>query len=92
MKTFKEYISEDGWPEEEAYGDAEYVLELIKEAENDEKEKQRVKDYIEERRLHWKKVFDDKNDYNRFIEEFNKLIKNQEFFMKIGGEQQKKLF
>lgn len=89
MKTFKEYISEDGWPEEEAYGDAEYVLELIKEAENDEKEKQRVKDYIKERKDHWKKVFDKENDLLAFVEKFNSLMPDKEYHM---DNEQKRLF
>lgn len=84
--------SADGWPEEEAHGEAEYVLDLIKDAANDLQETERVKKHIESLYTHWNRVFDDKKDLSDFITKFNSMMPNKEFYIKDPNDKQIRMF
>lgn len=84
--------SSDGWPEEEAYGEAEYILELIKDAGNDESEINYVKELIKDKLNHWTKIFDQPGDLPAFIEKFNSLMPNENFYMKDPNDKQIRMF
>lgn len=81
-KHIKNEVSSDGWPEEEAYGEAEHVLEMIKEAGDDIEEIDYVKKHIASLYNHWNKVFsDDPNDLPSFIAKFNSMMPSKDFYI-----------
>jgi hypothetical protein len=84
--------SDDGWPEEEAYGEAEYVLELIKDAQSGIEEIENVKKHIEKLYTHWNRVFDDKKDLSDFIAKFNSMMPSKEFHIKDPNDTQTRMF
>jgi hypothetical protein len=101
MANFYEFInilsklkeaSSDGWPEDEAYGEADYILELIKDAGDDSAEIDYIKNLIKEKLDHWTKIFDVPGDLPAFIAKFNSMMPSENFYMKDPNDKQSRMF
>ena len=66
MNVFQSAI--ENWPEDEARGEAEFILDPENDFSPDE-----VHQWIIKTRRHWVHVFDDAELMNRFTAEFNRL-------------------
>jgi hypothetical protein len=97
MKTFNEWLeikenNNDGWAEDEAYGEAMYVLEQIEWCkENDPQGLEDLKKDVKQLVPKWRKIFnshtngehDAEEDLKLFVNKYNSMVKDPEYQIEI---------